>query len=854
MLRTSVISFCLTGTAMAATWTVDDDGGADFANIQPAVNAASDGDEIIVAPGTYTTNWGSVVHVEGKSLWIHSSDGASVTLIDGEGANQCMFLEHSDSIIDGFTFQHGFDSLVGGLYVYGSDATITNCIFDDNHGGATSAGAAGGLSTSAANVAISNTDFYDNSSSKTGGVCIGGTSSLTNCVISGNTGGWYGGGLTMLHGDVSINQCTIELNDGGTASDGGGGIWVYAGGIVVWTDGVWIYYDTSNFTMTDCTVTQNTCPGAVDRGILVAEGAKLQMYGDNVVDNAYAANSGSEVAFAAASLCTMAGPYSPTYQTTTAIDVDALDATASLVVAGDLGKKGSLSVTNESGSLLGSEAGEIVPLARAALLTGTYESVVFPAMPQGLGLQLIEYSAMRGGDTEIAIEVIEVEDAQFANPFSGDLDAMPVEIASFDADGDGVDEVAVLFAGSPGGVAAYAVSEGSSPVLIAGLAASVGNGPVDLDAADLNGDGLDDLIVANADDSSITVLLTTDSSGALSFTTSTLVIPGADQRVSCAAIVNWDGDADLDAVAGVDIDDEEVNDRYSVATNIATGSPAMGPSTVIPRYQTETGADVVDPPTCVDGGDLSAAWGFVAGTRYGRIHRGISGVSLLVIASLSGANTVTIDAVELDADGGDGQLDLMVTSDEGQSLYLFQGDVSEWDGFGELIPLAVAVPVEDAIALDADADNDMDIVITAPESDTPLLLLRNDGGAGAMAGGLSGLTWSKQAMNSGTLPNKVAGGDLDGKNDDDDWVIGIGGTTTLRGNPSGLMEQTNIQFTASCPGDLNGDGQVAIQDMLLLIAAWGKCEGCGADINGDGVVDIQDVLLLIAAWGDCVEG
>ena len=44
----------LAGSAMAETWTVDDDGPADFDNIQAAVNAASDGDEILVSPGTYT--------------------------------------------------------------------------------------------------------------------------------------------------------------------------------------------------------------------------------------------------------------------------------------------------------------------------------------------------------------------------------------------------------------------------------------------------------------------------------------------------------------------------------------------------------------------------------------------------------------------------------------------------------------------------------------------------------------------------------------------------------------------------------------------------------------------------------
>ena len=42
MFRTALISMFLTSTALATTWTVDDDGKADFDNIQAAIDAASD--------------------------------------------------------------------------------------------------------------------------------------------------------------------------------------------------------------------------------------------------------------------------------------------------------------------------------------------------------------------------------------------------------------------------------------------------------------------------------------------------------------------------------------------------------------------------------------------------------------------------------------------------------------------------------------------------------------------------------------------------------------------------------------------------------------------------------------------
>ena len=59
----------ITSAALATTWTVNDDGKADFDNIQAAVDAASNGDEIIVMPGTYTGTGSEVVNMLGT--WYH---------------------------------------------------------------------------------------------------------------------------------------------------------------------------------------------------------------------------------------------------------------------------------------------------------------------------------------------------------------------------------------------------------------------------------------------------------------------------------------------------------------------------------------------------------------------------------------------------------------------------------------------------------------------------------------------------------------------------------------------------------------------------------------------------------------
>jgi len=56
-------------------------------------------------------------------------------------------------------------------------------------------------------------------------------------------------------------------------------------------------------------------------------------------------------------------------------------------------------------------------------------------------------------------------------------------------------------------------------------------------------------------------------------------------------------------------------------------------------------------------------------------------------------------------------------------------------------------------------------------------------------------------------------------------------------------------ITKGTSTDLNGDGMVNIHDLLVLVSAWGDCQGCQEDLTGDGVVGIADLLLIVAAWG-----
>jgi hypothetical protein len=69
------------------------------------------------------------------------------------------------------------------------------------------------------------------------------------------------------------------------------------------------------------------------------------------------------------------------------------------------------------------------------------------------------------------------------------------------------------------------------------------------------------------------------------------------------------------------------------------------------------------------------------------------------------------------------------------------------------------------------------------------------------------------------------------------------------------VTSTLVVGALPCPGDLDGDGFVAIGDVIEVLALWGPCppdpDPCPGDIDGDGDVGITDFLELLALWGPC---
>ncbi len=102
----AVVVVTMGGTAVADIINV---GPGD--SIQAAIDAAVDGDEIIVAPGTYFEN----INFNGKAITVRSTDpnDAGVvlnTIINGTGnlhVVQCVSGEGSDTVLSGFVITGG---------------------------------------------------------------------------------------------------------------------------------------------------------------------------------------------------------------------------------------------------------------------------------------------------------------------------------------------------------------------------------------------------------------------------------------------------------------------------------------------------------------------------------------------------------------------------------------------------------------------------------------------------------------------------------------------------------------------------------------------------------------------------
>ena len=266
----AAISFCLIGgTSPAAADLLHVPG--DFPTIQEAIDAAVDGDEVEVHPGTYF----ETINFLGKAIRVYSTDGPDVTIIDAQQTGTvvtCDSAEGPDSVLEGFTISGGNAASGGGMRNFNSSATVINCTFSGNSAGG---GGGGGMWNIFSSPTVIDCSFSQNTAADGwGGGMLnthGASPIVTNCTFSGNTANFGGG---MFSGDYkggafpTVTNCTFV---GNSAVVGGGGM----------------CNDFSSSTVTNCTFTGNTAGG-------VGGGMYNSYYSTTVTNCTFSGNSADD--------------------------------------------------------------------------------------------------------------------------------------------------------------------------------------------------------------------------------------------------------------------------------------------------------------------------------------------------------------------------------------------------------------------------------------------------------------------------------------------------------------------------------------------------------------------------------
>ncbi|RKU10428.1 hypothetical protein C6501_13825 [Candidatus Poribacteria bacterium] len=243
-----------------STFSATIDVPADRPTIQSGIDAAKDGDTVLVADGIYRGEGNVNIDFRGKRITVKSQNGAKATIIDcGRKAETRGFTfqnkETNDSVLDGFTIRNGVHELGGGIYCNNASPTIKNCVIAWNTAAKNDRGTGrgGGIYCFNSDAKIIDSTISNNSAESAygGGVYFDGNTiiddvilretsfkpSLLNCTISDNTGSgvyiqsdaraeirdskilhnsWRGIICTFFsRGGSLITNCEIAQNTGG---------------------------------------------------------------------------------------------------------------------------------------------------------------------------------------------------------------------------------------------------------------------------------------------------------------------------------------------------------------------------------------------------------------------------------------------------------------------------------------------------------------------------------------------------------------------------------------------------------------------------------------------------------------
>jgi len=128
-----------------------------------------------------------------------------------------------------------------------------------------------------------------------------------------------------------------------------------------------------------------------------------------------------------------------------------------------------------------------------------------------------------------------------------------------------------------------------------------------------------------------------------------------------------------------------------------------------------------------------------------------------------------------------------------------------------------------------------------------------DNQLGTVSFGAAGFGEQEGSDGSGVLatitfsPQATGGSDL--------HLQGVQVTDTVTEMISVDLQDGQVTVTGTIPGDLDGDCDVDVMDIMIVASHWNAVEGeenydPGCDMDNDGDIDVVDIMLVASHWGD----
>ena len=292
----------------------------DYQTIQAGIDAASNGDTILVANGVYYESIdydGRDVFLSSMYLYSSNRDDIDFTIIRTDFEDRVITFdsgESSDAVVNGFTIMQGKAIYGGGIICENSNPIITNCAFIDNY----SEGFGGAIFCENCSPIIRNNIFLDNYAEDNGGAiyCLRSDpdiygNTFTENSTARNAGAiycWYsnpeiefnrmiqnsagdrGGAIYLWGSNPRIIDNQIELND---AQRYGGAMYIYASNPIIYGNivsknsslerGGGIFFWHSMPIIKNNIVCQNS--SAIAGGIYCADNSDAEIINNSVISN-----------------------------------------------------------------------------------------------------------------------------------------------------------------------------------------------------------------------------------------------------------------------------------------------------------------------------------------------------------------------------------------------------------------------------------------------------------------------------------------------------------------------------------------------------------------------------------------